>query len=70
MTAVNESVAFPLSLAGIVVGIAVMLYGVSLNAGQALNTPMLAGSVAVLVSFAALALAVAGLDEGTGGHAE
>lgn len=59
----EESVAFSLSLAGIIVGIAVMLYGVSLNAGQSLNIPMLGGSAVVLVSFAVLTLAVGALDE-------
>lgn len=59
----NESVTFGLALLGIVVGILVMLYGVSLNAGQSVNAPMLGGSVAVLLSFGGLTLGVAQLDQ-------
>ncbi|MDY6764393.1 MAG: hypothetical protein SV377_01690 [Halobacteria archaeon] len=34
----------------IVVGLAILLYGVSLNSGQSINMPMIAGGVVVLVA--------------------
>ena len=60
---VNESATFVGATVVLVVGLVVMLYGVSLNAGQALNTPMLVGGVVVLVGVGIHTAGVMALDE-------
>jgi high-affinity Fe2+/Pb2+ permease len=56
---VNESRTFGAVVALTLGGLAVMLYGVSLNAGQAMNNVMVAGGVVLLV---ALGLLTMGID--------
>lgn len=66
---VSRDSRFDLLPLGILVGLAVLLYGVSLNAGQSMNGPMLAGSLIVVVVtflFAYGAWAIEGGD--SGGH--
>lgn len=63
---VDESVTFGLSALGNVVGIVLLLYGVSLTAGQELTTPMVVGGVVILAAIALHTAALASLD---GGHA-
>ena len=60
---VNESATFTGATVVLVVGLVVMLYGVSLNAGQALNAPMLAGGVIVLVAVGIHTAGIMALDE-------
>lgn len=47
-----------------VVGLAVMLYGVSLNNGAGPNVPIAGGGLVILVAFAILSAGVIGLDDG------
>ncbi|WP_115862947.1 hypothetical protein [Halorussus litoreus] len=60
---VRESVTFGLSLLVTVVGLAIVLYGVSLNAGLALNEFMLAGGGVVLVAIALHTGALMSMDD-------
>ena len=61
---VNESAAFGLSLAGIVVGLVIMLYGVFLTAGQSMNTLMMVGGVIVLGAIGLHTATLMGLGSG------
>jgi len=56
---VNESRTFGSVVLLTLVGLVIMLYGVSLNAGQSLNTVVVAGGAVLIV---ALGLLVAGVD--------
>lgn len=47
---VNERTAFGVSTVGVTVGLLILLWGVSLNSGMALNTPMIAGGVVALAA--------------------
>ena len=49
-----------------VVGLAIMLYGVFLTSGQSVNTPMIVGGVVVLIPFAWMVYWTAGLEEPDG----
>lgn len=49
------------------VGLAIMLYGVLLTAGQSVNTPMIVGGVVVLLPFALLVYWTASIREPAGG---
>lgn len=62
---VNEAANFGISVLGTIVGLAILLFGVSQNAGQSLNTPMIAGGVIVL---AAMGVLTAWLFRLEGGH--
>lgn len=62
---VNESVTFGMSGLGVIVGLAIMLYGVYLESGMELTTPVIVGGVIVLAAFGLLTAGVARLD---GGH--
>jgi len=53
-----EAATFWLALLGTLLGMAILLYGVSLNSGVALNTTIVAGGVIMLI---ALALHTAGI---------
>ncbi len=64
---VNESTMFGASLVGIMTGLGVLIYGVTLNNGEELNEIMLAGGVVVLAAFGLLTLGVARLEEPEGG---
>jgi len=64
---VNESRTFGLVALLTLAGLGVMLYGVSLNSGQALNGPVIAGGVILVVAVAVL---TAGLDALADGDAE
>ena len=61
---VNESAAFGLSLVGIVVGLAIMLYGVMLTAGQSMNTLMMVGGFVVLGAIGLHTATIMGLGSG------
>jgi hypothetical protein len=47
---VDESMTFGLGLVGVVLGLAVMLYGVSLTSGESLTTPTAVGGAIVLLA--------------------
>jgi cytochrome c biogenesis protein CcdA len=65
----NESTMFGLSLVGVLAGLGVLIYGVTLTNGEELNEIMLAGGVIVLAAFGLFTLGVARLDEPEGsGH--
>lgn len=51
---VDDSVTFGASLVGLFVGLAVMLYGVTLTAGMSMNTPMILGGLIVLGAIGAM----------------
>lgn len=59
---VNESRTFGAVVGLTVVGLLIMLYGVSLNSGQALNAPMLAGGGVLLVATAALTAGIGAIS--------
>lgn len=51
----DDTVPFALTLAGIVLGLAILVLGVMQNAGQALNALMVVGGVIVLAAVGVLA---------------
>jgi hypothetical protein len=63
---VNETVSFGMSALLTVLGLAVLLYGVSLNNGQALNAPIVVGGLFVLLATGVLSAAVQNLEGGHG----
>jgi hypothetical protein len=60
---VNESRTFGTVVLLMLAGLAVMLWGVSLNSGLAVNTPMLAGGAILVVATALLTVGVGVLEE-------
>jgi len=60
---VNESFTFGLATVLLLGGLAVMLFGVSLNAGQALNAPLIAGGIVIVAAIGILSAGILGLDE-------
>jgi hypothetical protein len=62
----SQRMTFGSTLGLTVVGLAIMLYGVSLNNGAGPNAPIAAGGAVILSAFAILAAGVITLDE----HAE
>ncbi|MFB6229211.1 MAG: hypothetical protein ABEH88_11790 [Halobacteriales archaeon] len=65
----NDSTVFGLSLVGVLAGLGVLIYGVTLNSGEELNEIMLAGGIIVLAAFGLFTLGVAQLEEPEGsGH--
>lgn len=63
----NESTVFGLSLAGVLAGLGVLIYGVTLTSGEHLNVEMLAGGAIVILAFGLLTAGVARLDAPEGG---
>jgi hypothetical protein len=63
-----DSMMFGTSLVGVLAGLGVLIYGVTLNDGKALNGVILAGGVIVLLAFGVFTLGVARLEapEGSG----
>jgi len=59
----SQRTTFGSALGLTVVGLAIMLYGVSLNSGAGPNAPIAAGGVVILTAFAVLAAGVITLDE-------
>lgn len=64
---VDESVTFGLALAGTVLGLAVMLYGVSLTSGESLTVPTVVGGGIVLAAIGFHTYGIMALDERGGG---
>jgi len=65
----SDSTVFGLSFAGVIAGLGVLIYGVTLTNGEHLNSLMLAGGVIVLLAFGLLTAGVARMDEPEGsGH--
>lgn len=60
---VNERLNFVLSMLGLVVGLAILLFGVAQNAGQSLNEAMIVGGVVVLAAFAGYTQWIMRLEE-------
>lgn len=60
---VNNPVTFGASIVLVIAGLAISLYGVSLNSGQAINTPMIAGSVSILTGIGVLTAGIMRLDD-------
>ncbi len=60
---VNETRDFGLATVLTVAGLAVMLWGVSLNDGTAVNTPMIAGSVVIAVGIGIILVSVLRLED-------
>lgn len=67
---VNETRDFGLAVVLTLAGLAVMLWGVSLNSGMAVNTPMLAGGVVIAVGIGIILVAVLRLEDPTEDSAE
>jgi hypothetical protein len=67
---VNESRTFAAVVALTIGGLAVMLYGVSLNAGQAMNNVMVAGGAVLIVALGLLTMGIdlIDADESETGH--
>lgn len=59
----DESTTFALATLAVVVGLAILLVGVYQTAGQAVNTPMIAGGVVILAGLGALTAGVLGLED-------
>lgn len=63
---VDESVTFGLALAGMIAGLVVMLYGVSLTSGESLTAPTVVGGGMVLIAITYHTYGIVALgDEGT-----
>ena len=60
---VNESLTFGASTILVIVGLAISLYGVSLNSGQALNMLMIAGGVSILTGIGVLTAGIMRLED-------
>lgn len=65
---VDESISVGFSLALTVVGLLIMLYGVYLDSGLALNNLMIAGGVVVIAGIGVLSYDIIQLDERHGAH--
>lgn len=65
---VDESMTFGLSIAGTVLGLAVMLYGVSLTSGESLTVPTIVGGAIVLAAIAFHTYGIVALGDRGGGH--
>jgi len=65
---VNESRTFGLVVLLTLAGLGVMLWGVTLNSGQALNTPMIAGGVVLVLATAILTAGIGALAEPAAEH--
>ena len=52
-----------LSLAGIIVGTLILLYGVLLDSGMEMNAPMFAGGVVMLIGIGSLAFGLGSIEE-------
>lgn len=65
---VNETRDFGLATLLTIVGLAVLLWGVSLNNGTAFNQPMVAGGVIVAVGIGIILVAVRRLEEPHDAH--
>ena len=63
----DESTVFGISLVGVLAGLAVLIYGVTLNNGEHLNELILAGGVIVLAGFGLLTLGIARIEDPEGG---
>jgi high-affinity Fe2+/Pb2+ permease len=63
----DDSTVFGLSLVGVLAGLAVLIYGVTLTNGEHLNELILAGGIIVLLAFGLLTAGVAWLDDPEGG---
>ena len=61
----SEPTTFGFATALTIIGLAIMLYGVTLNSGQAPNAAVAVGGVVVVVAFAVLTAGVMAID---GGH--
>lgn len=59
----SGTITFGSTLLFVAVGLLVLLYGVTLNSGQAVNTPMIAGGILALCGMGILTLGVLTLDE-------
>ena len=60
----SESTTFGFATALTIIGLAIMLYGVTLNSGQAPNTVVAVGGVVVVIAFAVLTAGVMAIDSG------
>lgn len=61
----SQRTTFGTALALTIGGLAIMLYGVSLNSGAAPNVPVAIGGVVIIAAFAILAAGVITLDSGS-----
>lgn len=64
----SQATTFGLSMVLNAVGLAIMLYGMSLNAGQALNNVILAGGVVMLAATGIMTGALLSIDGGESTH--
>jgi len=66
----SDSIPFVASIVLTLVGMAIILYGVSLNYGESINMPMMAGGVVLLLGIGVLTQWVIAVDEAAGGETE
>ena len=59
----SDSIPFVLTMVLTVLGLGIILYGVTLNYGAAFNGPMLAGGVGLLLGIGALTAWIISLDQ-------
>ena len=60
---VNDRTPFALTIVLTLVGLGILLYGVTLNAGEQLNGPMIAGGAVLVLGIGALTAWIISLDE-------
>jgi len=56
------------SLVAVIVGTAILLYGVFLDSGMEMNIPMIAGGVVMLAGIGLLAFVLGSIEEEEGEH--
>ena len=66
----NDSIPFAASIVLTLVGMGVILYGVSLNYGESLNMPMVAGGVVLLLGIGILTQWIIAVDEQAAAESE
>ena len=66
----SDSIPFVASIVLTLAGMGIILYGVSLNYGESINPPMVAGGVVLLLGIGVLTQWVIAVDEAAGGESE
>ena len=61
----NDSITYGILVVGVTLGLALLVYGMSLTAGQSMNTPALVGGLISLGSVGIMVLKVARLPHPT-----
>ena len=58
----SDNVVFGSLIVAVAIGLASLVYGMQVSAGQAMNTPAIAGGVVILAAIGLLVLRIVGLE--------